>query len=93
MHRIDLDRRLLREYAEKMRRAALEFTPLPTKEDPLWVSSEAEGEEAVDVLIASLAEGALRPLYNELREKLHEGNSALDTPENYRKVYEKCSAW
>ncbi len=90
---VALDRRLVREYADKIRRAMLEFMSLPTEQEPLWVSSEAEGDAAIERIKVSVAEGAIGPLYAELREKLHRGNRELDSPENYQKVYDKCDNW
>ncbi len=90
---VALDQRLVRESEAKIRQAMLEFTPLPTKEQPLWVATEAEGDAAVEAIKAAVAAKSIGPLYDKLRADLHQGNRDLDTPANYQKVYSRCSNW
>jgi hypothetical protein len=90
---VALDQRLVREYEDKICRAMLEFALLPTKAEPLWVASEAEGDAAVDAIKVSIAMKAIGPLYDKLRVDLHQGNQDLDAPQNYQKVYSRCSNW
>lgn len=90
---VAVNRQLIDEYTGKIRRAMLDFTPLPTRQEPLWVSSEAEGDAAVEAIKVSVAQQAIGPLYEELRQELHRRNRELDTPEHYQPVYDRCTNW
>lgn len=85
---VQADTELLEEYAGRMR-AALVFADLPTAENPLSVASTAEGEQAVETRLR----GILTPVYDELRQRLHAANGALDTPASYSLVHAQCSNW
>jgi hypothetical protein len=90
---VEADRRIVTDYGPRLRDAVISYAPLPTKEEPLWVSSEEEGDAAVDVLVRAIAKNAAEPVYDEMRRKLHEANQDLDSAANYQAVHDKCSAW
>ncbi len=79
----------LKEYRDKMERALKGDLSLPTKADPLSVSSLGQAKK----ILASRIKGIVDNLYSGFKREVLEGNARIDTLENYRRTQAKCQKW
>lgn len=81
-------RESLESYTPKIR-AVLTSLLIPTGGEPIQVVSA----KAAKAKMESITEQLLGPVYREMFESLNRGQAALDTPQQYLRVRNKCSRW
>ena len=81
-------RRNLLEYAPRIR-STLTSLLIPTGAEPVMVPSV----EQAKVEVRAISDELLKPVYEEMVQSLHDGQAALDTPQEYARVRSRCRRW
>jgi hypothetical protein len=86
---VAINNRTLRKYYSLMRQALWKTRSIPTKANPLPVSSLNQGK----AIIAARINGIVNPIYARFKKAVLAENAKIDTVANYRRTQAKCSSW
>ena len=81
-------RELIAKYAEKIE-SALKTSAVPSRSNPLSVTSVAEGEEKTKALIKAI----IYPLIDDLKKTMKDKFDRMDSPSEYQRVSDRCAGW